>query len=80
MNNSRMGRMFFRCILTILLIASCLNVMGQTPPPTAATGAASGVNSTNATLNGTVNANGSATTVTFEFGVDTSYGSIRLAR
>jgi phosphodiesterase/alkaline phosphatase D-like protein len=74
-----MGIMLFRCILTIFLITSCLNVMGQSPPPTATTGAASGVNSTNATLNGTVNANGSATTVTFEFGVDTSYGSTRLA-
>jgi phosphodiesterase/alkaline phosphatase D-like protein len=42
--------------------------------PTATTGAATGVGSTNATLNGTVNANGSSTTVIFEYGLDTSYG------
>ncbi len=43
--------------------------------PTAATSAASSVTSTAATLNGTVNANNDSTTVTFEYGTDTAYGS-----
>jgi hypothetical protein len=43
--------------------------------PTAITNAASGIGSTTATLNGTVNANGFSTTVTFEYGLTTSYGS-----
>ena len=43
--------------------------------PTATTSAASSVASTSATLNGSVNANGSSTTVTFEYGTTTSYGS-----
>ncbi len=44
-------------------------------PPTAVTNAASAINISGATLNGTVNANGSSTTVTFELGINTSYGS-----
>jgi hypothetical protein len=44
-------------------------------PPTAATNAASGVGTTAATLNGTVNANNSSTTVTFQYGLSASYGS-----
>ena len=43
-------------------------------PPTVTTNAASVVGTTSATLNGTVNANGFSTTVTFEYGTDTSYG------
>ncbi|MBN1584393.1 MAG: hypothetical protein JXA89_27045, partial [Anaerolineae bacterium] len=43
--------------------------------PTVDTVAASGVTLTGATLNGTVNANNDSTTVTFEYGLDTSYGS-----
>lgn len=43
--------------------------------PSATTGSATGVNSSAATLNGTVNANGSSTTVTFEYGLTTGYGS-----
>jgi phosphodiesterase/alkaline phosphatase D-like protein len=45
-----------------------------TAPPTAATGTASSVGSTSATLNGTVNANNGSTTVTFEYGETTGYG------
>jgi phosphodiesterase/alkaline phosphatase D-like protein len=74
MNNLKAGRMFLRCILAILLIVSGLNVMGQTPAPTAVTNAATDVGNYFATLNGTVNANGSTTTVTFEYGLYTSYG------
>ena len=43
--------------------------------PTAATDAASDISSTAATLNGTVNANNASTTVTFEYGITTGYGS-----
>jgi len=43
-------------------------------PPTVTTTSATSVTSTSATLNGTVNPNGEATTYYFEYGVDTSYG------
>jgi len=43
--------------------------------PTAVTGSATSVTTTSATLAGTVNANGYSTTVTFEYGLTTSYGS-----
>ncbi len=44
-------------------------------PPTVATGAASGVGPTVATVSGTVNPNGQPTTWLFEVGQSTSYGS-----
>ncbi len=50
-----------------------------TVPPTAVTDPASAVGATTATLNGTVNANGSTTTVTFEYGLDTNYGKVTIA-
>jgi hypothetical protein len=43
--------------------------------PIVITGAATGVTSTTATLNGTVNAGGASTTVTFEYGLSTAYGT-----
>ena len=43
--------------------------------PTATTNSATSVTSTSAILNGTVNPNGASTTVTFEYGTTTSYGS-----
>ena len=43
--------------------------------PSATTGPASNVTSTGATLGGTVNPNGSQTTATFDYGLDTTYGS-----
>jgi trimeric autotransporter adhesin len=46
------------------------------PPPTVVTTAATGVTSSDAQLNGTVNANDGSTTVTFEYGLNTSYGTI----
>jgi trimeric autotransporter adhesin len=42
--------------------------------PDATTNAANAITATSALLNGTVSANGSATTVTFEYGATTSYG------
>jgi hypothetical protein len=44
-------------------------------PPTATTNAATSISSTGATLNGSINANNTSTTVTFEYGLDSSYGT-----
>ncbi len=44
--------------------------------PTVVTTAATSITSTGATLNGTVNANDASTTVTFEYGLTTGYGSM----
>jgi phosphodiesterase/alkaline phosphatase D-like protein len=73
MNKIKVSRTILRWILLIFLIAPGLYVMGQSGP-TAVTGTASGVTAYQATLNGTVNANGESTTVIFEYGTDTSYG------
>lgn len=45
-------------------------------PPTAATGAATAIESGSATLNGNVNPNGDTTSVAFEYGTTISYGSL----
>ncbi|MDO9511894.1 MAG: hypothetical protein Q7J34_09055, partial [Bacteroidales bacterium] len=45
------------------------------PPPTVVTSAASAITGAGATLNGTVNANGVSTVVTFDYGLTTAYGS-----
>jgi hypothetical protein len=47
--------------------------------PSATTNTATGIGTTTATLNGLVNAIGSSTTVTFEYGLSTSYGSTKAA-
>jgi hypothetical protein len=44
-------------------------------PPTVTTVAATAISSTGGTLNGTVNANGYSTVVTFDFGLTTGYGT-----
>jgi hypothetical protein len=44
-------------------------------PATATTDAASGITTTAATLNGTVNPNNVNTSVTFQYGLTTSYGN-----
>lgn len=44
-------------------------------PPTVTTNAATAVSTEGATLNGTVNAHSDSTTVTFEYGTSTSYGT-----
>ena len=44
-------------------------------PPSVVTTAATGIGLTTATLNGTVNANGSSTAVTFQYGLTIAYGS-----
>jgi len=47
--------------------------------PSATTEAATVVGTSSATLNGTVNANGSSTAVTFEYGLTTNYGTTETA-
>jgi uncharacterized protein (TIGR02145 family) len=49
------------------------------PPPVATTQPATNVTATTATLNGIVDPNGSSTTVTFEYGTTTAYGSTATA-
>jgi len=45
------------------------------PAPSATTGAATAISATGATLNGTINDNGAATTVTFDYGTTIGYGT-----
>jgi alpha-tubulin suppressor-like RCC1 family protein len=52
-----------------------LAVTASPPPPVATTLAASGISDTGATLNGSVAANGNTTTLSFEYGLTTSYGT-----
>ena len=52
-----------------------VNVPPPVLAPTATTGTASSITTTDATLNGTVTANGASTTVTFEYGLTSSYGA-----
>ncbi len=44
--------------------------------PSAASNAATGISTSGATLNGSVNANGTTTAVTFEYGTSASYGTV----
>jgi phosphodiesterase/alkaline phosphatase D-like protein len=48
-------------------------------PPSATSNVASAVNSNSATLNGVVNANNAATTISFEYGMTLSYGTVLTA-
>ncbi len=50
-------------------------ILDNDTPPTVTTNAATGITTTTATVNGTVNANNPSTTVTFEYGTDASYGT-----
>lgn len=45
------------------------------PAPTATTGSASSITAAGAALNGTINDNGATTTVTFDYGLTTGYGT-----
>lgn len=78
---SKFPRVLNAALLRVTALALALfsgDAAAQTAP-TATTQAATGVGPNGATLNGTVNANGSATTVTFEYGPDTAYGQTRTA-
>ena len=61
----------FVLIAVLFLI---LPQLAHAQAPVATTDIASGIGSLFATVNGTVNANGAETTVTFEYGLDTNYG------
>ena len=52
-----------------------VSVQAMPLPPAAYTQAATNINGSSASLNGTVNASGANTTVTFEYGTTTAYGS-----
>ena len=54
---------------------SVFTTSSASPVPTVITDGATNINQTTATLNGRVNANGYLTTVTFQYGLTTSYGS-----
>ena len=56
-------------------IVAFKEVPGVVIAPTVTTNAASALTSTGATLNGTVSSNGASTTVTFDYGLTTGYGS-----
>jgi parallel beta-helix repeat protein len=49
--------------------------VSSSSPPSVSTDVATSATSSSATLNGTVNPNGTSTTVTFEYGTSSSYGS-----
>jgi hypothetical protein len=62
---------------TVTNLATARGLAGEpsVPIPTAATTAATSVGSSTATFNGTVNPNGASTTVFFQYGTTTAYGS-----
>jgi MSHA biogenesis protein MshQ len=62
-------------IATGLMILLLLSGVASAAPPTATTVAASSISTTGATLNGTVNGNSASTTVSFNYGLTTTYGS-----
>jgi hypothetical protein len=73
-------------IITITVLDGTIDldafIVGRVGPaltpasPTISTNAASGITSTGATLNGTVFSNNASTTVTFQYGLTTAYGTI----
>src|SRR3989449_6522846 len=59
----------------LVLVSAVAGEATAASAPTAITGPVSAVGSTSATVTGTVNPNGQATTWYFEYGTSTSYGS-----
>ena len=62
-------------VSAVLLASGTANAVGLASPPTVVTGAASNIGPTSATVAGTVNPQGLATTYLFEYGKTTKYGS-----
>ena len=56
--------------------ATFITTNGSQSAPTAVTGAATGITTNSATLGGTVNPNGAASSWQFEYGPDTTYGYV----
>jgi alpha-tubulin suppressor-like RCC1 family protein len=54
----------------------CLAMVAIPPPPVVTTLAAGDIQDTGAVLHGTVNANGLSTSVSFEYGLTTTYGTV----
>lgn len=70
------GGAFYATLPTIRTdVATMLGGGTTTTAPTATTGTATGVTRSGATLNGTVDPNGQATTVRFDYGRTTAYGA-----
>jgi hypothetical protein len=66
----------FRLVLTLLMLALAVPAAAiAAGAPRVTTDAATALSSTGATLNGTVNPNGNATTYYFEYGPTTAYGT-----
>ncbi len=59
--------------------AFSLGTVAMPPPPLVTTTAATNVTDTTAMLNGSVNASGTSTTVSFEYGATTAYGATAVA-
>jgi hypothetical protein len=62
-------------ISAVVLASGTANAVGFASPPTVVTGSASNIGPSSATVAGTVNPQGLATTYLFEYGKTTSYGS-----
>jgi phosphodiesterase/alkaline phosphatase D-like protein len=59
----------------VVYLLAAIAYLPPSSAPTATTNAATGITSSTATLNGAVNPNGSATTVSFEWGLTPGYGN-----
>jgi hypothetical protein len=68
-------RMYNRALTPAEITATWNQPLPLGGPPVVTTLAATSVTTTTATLNGTVNANGASTTVTFQYGLTIAYGS-----
>ena len=66
--------MGLRSIFLVLCLVLALPAVALAAAPSATTGAATGVTRTGATLNGTVDPNGKATSYRFEYGTTAAYG------
>ncbi|MFO1322641.1 MAG: M12 family metallo-peptidase [Burkholderiales bacterium] len=79
--NSTTARVKVACSNNIFFDISDTNfTIGAAPPgPTVTTNPATAITATGATLNGTVSSNGASTTVTFQYGTTTGYGSTATA-
>ncbi len=74
--NTAQARIKVACTDNVFFAISPVDfTIGVNPGPVVATKAATSVGQTGATLNGTVSSNGSATTVTFNYGTTSAYGA-----